>query len=287
MPARVLLVTGGHPFVREAFLDVFDALDREGVCTYEHVEQPGATGCIAAISADAIDVLVLYDMPGLRFTGDRGNPVEFDAPPTDFIDGLYRLLAAGVGVVVLHHAVASWPAWSEWAELVGARFHYQPAVLRGVSYPDSGYVFNVTHRIDVLEPAHPICAGLGDSFVLTDELYCFPVFEEDVTPLFRTDFQTEDSSQFFSADLAIRGTRNSNVGWSHRPGSPLVGWVKPARGAPLAYLQFGDGPATYADPMFRRVLANAIAWSGSESARQWAQTTRTTQPTQTTRPGVL
>ena len=130
-----------------------------------------------------------------------------------------------------------------------------------VEYPDSGYRFAVQHTIEVIEPDHPVCAGLGQSFTLIDELYCFPVLTDQVTPLMRTTFDTTDCSQFFSADLAIRGQRNSNVGWSHPPGSNLVAWAKSAGNSRVVYLQFGDGPETYADPSFRRVLANAIRWS--------------------------
>jgi len=168
--------------------------------------------------------------------------------------------------------VASWPAWEGFAELIGGRFHYQPGTLRGTDYPDSGYVFDVRHTVSVLEPSHPVCAGLPTSFEIVDELYCFPVLEDSVVPLMRTGFPVNDPSRFYSADLAIRGRRNDNDGWSHPPGSDLVGWIKAAGNSPLVYLQFGDGPVTYADANFRRVLGNAIGWSASSAAREWART---------------
>jgi len=31
--------------------------------------------------------------------------------------------------------------------------------------------------------------------------------------------------------------------------------------SPIAYIQFGDGPGTYADPNYRRIVANAIRWA--------------------------
>jgi type 1 glutamine amidotransferase len=175
---------------------------------------------------------------------------------------IHELCESGCGLVFLHHAIASWPAWAEFADIVGGRFHYAPASLHGVDYPDSGYRFDVRHTVEVLEPDHPVCAGLGERFTLTDELYCFPVLSGEITPLLRTTFDTTDTSQFFSADLAIRGRRNSNEGWHHPPGSPLVGWTKQAGRSPVVYLQFGDGPQTYADPSFRKVLSNAIQWVG-------------------------
>jgi uncharacterized protein len=182
-----------------------------------------------------------------------------------------ELTADGTGLVFLHHAIASWPAWEEYAHLVGGRFHYTPATLAGRDYPDSGYRFDVTHTIEVLDPTHPVCAGLGECFTLTDELYCFPVLTDQVVPLMRTTFDTADASSFFSADLAIRGRRNANDGWSHPPGSDLVAWVKSAGRSPVVYLQFGDGPVTYADPMFRHALSNAIRWAASADAHDWAR----------------
>ena len=188
-------------------------------------------------------------------------PAELIEPSADQRAVIDQLCADGAGLVFLHHAVAGWPAWPEYAELVGGRFHYQPGRMGGVDYPDSGYVFDVTHTVEVLAPEHPVCAGLGESFTLTDELYCFPVLSDDVTPLMRTTFDTSDASQFFSADLAIRGQRESNDGWTHPPGSDLVAWTRQAGASRVVYLQFGDGPVTYADPAFRRALSNAIGWA--------------------------
>ena len=33
----------------------------------------------------------------------------------------------------------------------------------------------------------------------------------------------------------------------------------------LVYLQFADGPVTYADPSFRRALSNAIHWTSGHT----------------------
>lgn len=44
-----------------------------------------------------------------------------------------------------------------------------------------------------------------------------------------------------------------------------------AGNSPLAYIQFADGPVTYADANYRRVLGNAIDWAASEGAHRWAR----------------
>lgn len=267
---RVLLVTKGHPFARNEFFSVFDA---NAEITWTHVEHPAAPRLLTADHADLYDVVVAYDMPGIRFMG-ADPPAEFPAPPEAFVAGFTELLDAGTtGFVFLHHAIAGWPAWPGYADIVGGRFHYQPATLRGVAYPDSGYCHEVTHTISVLDAAHPIVEGLPERFAITDEVYCCPVFEDDVDPLLSSDLNTA-SDAFYSADLAIRGTRNANEGWHHPAASRLVAWTKHAGNSPVAYLQFGDGAATYADPHYRQVLGNAIGWAGSPEARDWARQRR-------------
>jgi uncharacterized protein len=254
----VLVVTGGHSFDRDPFFDVF-AANHE--ITWHHAQHPDARALFTPEAAEPWDVFVLYDMPGITFT-KADPPAIFETPSAEFTAGFQALLDAGKGFVFLHHALASWPAWPGFADIVGGRFHYQPARLRGVHYPDSGYLLDVRHTVQVMDPAHPICAGVPASFELTDELYQCPVFADDVTPLMRTTFDMA-SRQFFSADLAIRGKRHSNEGWSHPVGSDLVAWVKHVGGSPIAYLQFGDGPSAYANPTYRLIVANTIRWAAT------------------------
>ena len=193
----------------------------------------------------------------------------FAEPPASFVDGARALLDAGKGMVFLHHALAGWPAWEDWAHVVGGRFHYQPATLDGVDYPDSGYHHDVTHTVEVVDPDHPMAAGLPASFTITDEVYLAPVFEADVEPVLASTHTFSDGN-FWSADLAIRGQRYARDGWAHPPGSNLVGWVKHAGRSPVAYIQFGDGADTYADPNYRLVVRNAIDWAASTDAQRWA-----------------
>ncbi len=260
---KVLVVTKGHPFEAEPFFSMFDDLDWAGV------EQPEAREILNPDDTAAYDALVMYDMPGITFTGGEP-PAEFEAPTEAFQRAYLDLLDAGRGLVFLHHSIASWPAWPRFAEIVGGRFHYQPGRLGDRDWPDSGYAFDVEHTVEVLDPEHPICAGLAPTFRILDELYLYPVLEDDVVPLMRSTYDFAEHN-FYSADRAIRGHRNSRDGWHHPPGSNLVAWVKHAGNSPLAYVQFADGPATYADTNFRTVLANAIDWASSPEAHRWAR----------------
>ena len=93
------------------------------------------------------------------------------------------LLEAGKGMVFLHHALAGWPLWPEYGEVIGGRFFYAPTASRGEPVLDSGYRHDVQHTVQVIDGAPPITAGIGATFSLTDELYLCEVFEDSVTPL--------------------------------------------------------------------------------------------------------
>lgn len=262
---NVLVVTRGHAFQRDPFYAMFE--DNPDI-EWSGVEHPAAQLLFNTQAARHFDCYVLYDMPGIEFKrhGDR-KPL-FHSPPAFYRDGLMAMLEQGVPLVMLHHACAAWPDWSEWAEIVGGRFLYQPGPLRGVQRSDSGYRLQVRHRVSPVSD-HPITAGL-QPFELEDELYLFEVFEEDVEPLLRSDFDFV-AGQFHSASRALQGYLNDSSGWEHEPGSNLVGWVKHYRNSPIVYLQCGDGPATYSNPQYRALLANAIRWACSEQAREWVR----------------
>lgn len=262
-PINALLAVKGHPFERDAFFAIFDEM--EGVAATA-VEQPAAARLMNPDGMAPYDALVLYDMPGIDFRAEDGP--RFVAPDDGFKSGLMALLDQGKGVVALHHAIAGWPAWDEYADLLGGRFLYKPASLRGTACEDSGYRHDVTHRVSAAAD-HPVLDGVPDGFTLTDELYLYEVFEDEVTPLLKSDHAFVQEN-FYSAEQAVQGRMYSNEGWTHPPGSNLVGWTKRAGASPLVYLQFGDGPATYADPNFRRLISNAIRWVVSDKAKAWA-----------------
>ena len=262
---NLLVVTRGHAFARDPFYALFE---NNSAVEWSGVEHPAAQLMFTPQMAQHFSCYVLYDMPGIEFvrTGDR-QPI-FHEPPEFFKQGLLDMLEQGTPLVILHHACAAWPAWDTWAEIVGGRFLYQPAMLRGAKKPDSGYRLNVSHTVSPCS-AHPITRNIAP-FTLTDELYLFEVFEKDVEPLLTSDF-TFTQENFYSAKRALEGYLNDQTGWSHEPSSNLVGWVKHYRNSPIIYLQCGDGASSYANPHFQALLANAIEWACSVPAREWAR----------------
>lgn len=161
---RVLVVTASHSFEADPFFAMFDA---DAGIQWEGVEQPDAMACFGADQVATWDTIVMYDMPGVSFV--NGETILVD-PPEDFQRRFLEMLDAGQGFVFLHHAMSAWPSWPAYADIIGGRFHYRPGELHGTMWPDSGYHFDVTHHVHVIDPDHPICAGVEDGFELTDEL---------------------------------------------------------------------------------------------------------------------
>lgn len=258
-PINVLAAVRGHPFDRNALATLFEGM--EGIAV-TFVDQPAAAMLMRPGLSERFDALLLYDMPGIDFAADPpGSPV---GPDEETQRKLIALLDEGIGVVALHHALAGWPGWPDYAELLGGRFLYRAGALRGATRLDSGYRHAVSYTAWVEAPDHPVMRGLPASFAMTDELYLAEVFEEDVTPLLRAD-HAFTAENFYSATAAIEGRMFSNEGWPHPPGSDLIGWTKRARNSPLVYLQPGDDETTYANPDYRRLVENAIRWVVSEA----------------------
>jgi uncharacterized protein len=256
-PIKLFVAVRGHPFDRTAFEAMFLAMP--GV-TATMVDQPAAAQLMNPAGMAPYDALVLYDMPGLDFTAARDAPTYVE-PSKELRRGLRDLLEDGIGVVALHHALAGWPAWPEYADWLGGRFLYHSAELRGSRRLDSGYAHGVTYEARVLAD-HPVTRGVPASFSITDEPYLAEIFEEDLTPLLasRASFTRE---HFWSADAAVRGKPNCRDGWEHPPGSNLIGWTKRALASPLVYLQPGDGAGAFENPRYRRLLENAVRWAAS------------------------
>lgn len=271
-PARVLAVTGGHRVDLESFTAMLSAICADRLWVYAHAVQPAAQDWFDPAHRGAFDAILCHDLPGLALRrGSEPRPV---GPEPAVAHRLQELLAAGQGLVFLHHALAGWPGWPAWARVLGGRYHYAPAQLCGTPWPDSGFRYG-TYTARVLDRAHPVCDGIDD-FTLADELYCCPVFEADVLPLLRADAPPGEFRETFHEVL---GTPREGAPWSHPPASDLIAWATSAGRSPIVYLQPGDGPQTFADSTFRRLVGNALAWVASSEARDWATARSVPAPT--------
>ncbi len=251
---HIALMTKGHPFEKEAFFAVFDALED---VEWTHVEQPAAQILFAPEHARDYDAFVLYDMPGIQFQPDRAP--DFLQPSQQFQADFEALIAKGHGFVFLHHAIAGWPAYEHYARTIGGRFSYMPGEFNGQAVQDSGYRHGVSHKVRRLGD-HPVTANVPETFEITDELYLYEVLEEDVEPLLVSDYEFT-AENFYSASKAVAEQKMfNNEGWSHEPGSALIGWARTLGPTRIVYLQCGDDSVAYANPQFQQLLANAVAW---------------------------
>ena len=253
MLGQLLAITGGHRFDEHSFAAMLDSIcDRLG-WQWTHAVQPEAQRWLHPDHVGVWDAILLHDLPGLKLA--RGaEPVAVD-PDSDTRAALLAMLDAGQGIVATHHALAGWPAWDDWAGVLGGRFLYAPGRLRGNDVPASGYRMD-TYRVEVVSNDHPVCRGVG-AFEVTDELYLCPVFEDEVVPLLTTDADVA-ASTMTDTYLEVRfGERRPAV---EQPGSHLMGWAKHWGSSRIVYVLPGHEPSTMDNEQYRRLLANAVTW---------------------------
>jgi len=269
MTRRILVITGGHRVALDDFLGAIAAVCGERGWVWAHATQPTAQAWLAPEHAGRWDAILLHDIPGLRLK--RGTEPVVDGPDARIAADAIALLDLGQGLVVLHHAISAWPGWEGWAEAVGARFNYRPARMRGEDLPSSGYRLD-QFTVKVTDPSHPICAGVSD-FAIDDELYFAPVLTDRIRPLLEHDadmsgdlFQDTFDEVSHGSSTGVTCADRGADGGLHG-GSRLMGWTTVAGASPVATLLMGDGPSTFAHPMFRRLVGNALAWVSSDEAR--------------------
>lgn len=164
---RVLLLTGGHAFEREAFLDVFRADPELDVTHLEHASESADAWLRADL--ERFDAVVLYDMPR-----------EIDeAQKARFLS----LFERGIGLLVLHHALVSFQRWPDYERIIGGRF-VDPGKGADPSLAASGDEHDVAVPVEVAA-AHPVTAGV-EPFTIQDEIYWSYPVGADVVPLLRT-----------------------------------------------------------------------------------------------------
>ena len=256
----VTWIVGGHPYDEIAFQDMLNSLSgvESNVLKWPGVEELFTVDAVEKMHREG-RVLALYDLPGIRF--NRGSEPDLVAPSLKIIEAWQRMTQLGIPILAMHHAIASWPTWPLFAEILKGRFHYVPAKLRGQEYKDSGWANPVHQVFDVLLPAHPICEGLPISFELTDETYLCPIFENEVTALISTR-SSRESSHFSSAYAAIR--REDQGDWFHQEESRLVAWTHKYEMSSVVYLQPGDGPLAFTNEHYRKLISNTLYWLNNE-----------------------
>lgn len=259
MTRSLLVLSGGHPYEAGPFDELLQSL---GDWKITHLVHPEGGEADAADALRTADALLFYDMAGYSFGEGK---VATRPPSPAYREALSSRFVSGKGAVAMHHALAGWAQWPEWHEWLGGGFLYQPGDWQGEPWPDSGYRHDIAYEARIVAD-HPVTRGLPESFPVTDELYLGPIGEGAFTPLVRAEGFAFIRDNFYSAAQAVAGAMFSNEGWEHPPGSNCVAWESRTSPAPLIYLQFGDGPATYANQHVRQMLAQALDYTSGGPA---------------------
>lgn len=166
---KVVVVTAGHGFEREAFFAVFDALED---IDYVEAEQKDDSELFEDISNWDYDVIVFYNMTQNISVKRQAN--------------LKKLLDSGVGVVAMHHCIAAYQKWPEFKKIIGAKYYLNAMEEDGVLHEKSIPKHDLEVAVHVEDKRHPITRGMSD-FVIHDETYKKCSFENDNRVLLTTD----------------------------------------------------------------------------------------------------
>ena len=217
---KVLVVTGGHGFDQKPFFQMF--ADNSDI-TFTHGEHAKTNATV--YERDELltyNVVVLYDMPRY-ITG---------AQQAKFL----ALLDKGTGLVVLHHALVSYPDWPEFEKIIGGRYSEPDPTKPGTVTEAVGWKHDETVPVVIVAKEHPITANLKD-FTIHDEIYWGYRVRPEVTPLITT---THPKS-------------GKPLGWAHTYGKSRV-----------VYLQLGHGPEAFNDENYRKLLKQSIRWTAKQ-----------------------
>jgi uncharacterized protein len=214
---NLAVITGGHDFQPE-FWTLF-ADEQFNVTRLEH---PNANKIFADGSAQTFDAIVLYDM--------------YQQISEEEKLGFIQYAKSGKGLIVLHHAIASYQDWPEYANIAGGLYilNEKGMEIDGKHYPASKYKHDETIPVTVANPNHPITKGLPAKFDLFDEWYGIVYIHTDVKPLLET---------------------------THPDSMPILAWTKKYGDGEVCLIQCGHDKHSFLDKNFRQLISNAIRWA--------------------------
>jgi len=213
----VLVVTGGHGYDKKAFPKTFAGqsdIDFKIVDGGKPFEDISKWSC---------DVMVLYNFKQKISETSRAN--------------FLKLLARGVGLVCMHHAVAAYPDWIEYEKIIGATYSLKKGLVRnGMKYMRPVWKHGVDFNVHIEDKSHPITSGMSD-FKIHDESYKGWVYHPGSHLLLSTD----------------RKLNNYRLAWTRFYGK------KKSR---VFFIQLGHGSGAFENKDYQRLIARGIRWAG-------------------------
>lgn len=216
------VVTGGHAFHVPAFHHLLRTLPQ--VDAYlQHMED---------FVADLGNVRPTYDVV-LLFNWRMDTPTDDgDRWPKGTQQALRQLGTTSQGIVVLHHALASFPQWPFWSELVGIPHQDRIFTLDR----DLDLELHAQLHVDVVDAEHPITQGM-EAWDMVSEAW-----------------------GYFSG----RPDANCHILLAtDHPKMPLgaLAWTHTFGQARVFCLQPGHDDNSWSHPLFRTVLMRGIQWA--------------------------
>jgi len=212
VPIKVGLVTGGHTFDEAALLGLFDDLPDAVIV---HVPLEDESEIFENISAWDFDVLFLYNMTQKISDRRRAN--------------FLALLEEGLGLVVVHHAIAAFQDWPEYERIIGAKYLLKDEA----DQKASGYEHDVEFMVQIADPFHPITRNLA-SFTVHDETY---------------------------RNCRFAGDNHLLCTTGHGSSDQALAWVRTYRNGRVCFIQMGHGPSIFDQAPYRRLIGGAIGWT--------------------------
>lgn len=185
---RIIIVTGGHDFEREAFFQLFDNM--EGI-SYKELKHPEANIQLGELDPKTFDAVLFYDMPKTISEAEK--------------ESYHQLLKWGKGLLFLHHSLASYQDWDEYKTIIGGKYHEERN-----SPHSSSYRHDVTFPVMIKDPAHAITKGISD-FDILDEVYGNTEVLPHVKVLLTTSHP--ESSKI--------------IGWAHKKEKSRIVYIQP------------------------------------------------------------
>ncbi len=219
-PVKVLVVTGGHGFDEKPFYKMFADFESFEI---DHVKIKKECTYFDDISQWSYDVIVFYNFRNKLSGKGRKN--------------LLKLCNKGIGMVVLHHAIAGFDEWPMWPKIVGAQYFLKDTEIDGKVWKRCTYKHGVTFHVRAESSRSMVMAGLKD-FEILDETYKGYRLESDNQILLTTD---EPLSQ------------------------KEIGWTRSFQKSKVCFIQLGHGPSAYENKSYRKLLSQAITWTADKN----------------------
>ena len=214
---NAVIITGGHGYDQKQFFAMFDALD--GI-TYKHVEEKVGGEAFETIDDWKYDVIVIYNFS--RKISDKQ------------AENFIKLLDKGVGLVILHHAIAAYNDWPEYRKILGARYYLKDETdADGTKHARCLYKHDVDMKVHVADPKCPVAAGVSD-FAIHDETYKGYTVDPQAKVFLTTDEPTS---------------------------SKEIGWTNTYRKANVCYLELGHDSKAYVSKDLQKLYIQAIRWA--------------------------